>query len=80
VTQEDVCVVLEVFLSQYFKLGRIFPFIISNNFMSNGHNADSADLKWLIFRGQRLSYRMQPFQMRISLLVSCIVIIKIIAS
>jgi hypothetical protein len=41
VTQGDVGVALEVLLSQYFKLGLRFPFIISNNSMSNGDSAES---------------------------------------
>jgi hypothetical protein len=41
VTQGDVGVALEVLLSQYFKLRLIFPFIITDNFMSNGESAES---------------------------------------
>jgi hypothetical protein len=41
VTEGDVGVALEVLLSQYFKLGLRFPFITSNNSMSNGDSAES---------------------------------------
>jgi hypothetical protein len=36
-----VGVALGVLLSQYFKFGPTFPFIITNNSMSNGHSSDS---------------------------------------
>jgi hypothetical protein len=35
-------VALEVLLSQYFKLGLAFPFIINNNSITNGNNCESA--------------------------------------
>jgi hypothetical protein len=35
-------VALEVLLSQYFKLGLTFPFIINNNSITNGNNDESA--------------------------------------
>lgn len=41
VTQGDVGVALEVLLSQYFRLGLKFPFIISNSSMSNGDSTES---------------------------------------
>jgi hypothetical protein len=41
VTQGDVGVALEVLLSQYFKLGLTFPFIINNNSMSTGNSGES---------------------------------------
>jgi ATP-dependent RNA helicase DHX57 len=41
VTQGDVGVALEVLLSQYFKLGLAFPFIISNNSINNGDSGES---------------------------------------
>lgn len=41
-THGDVGVALEVLLSQYFKLGLKFPFIINNNSITNGNNGESA--------------------------------------
>ncbi|GFG32216.1 hypothetical protein Cfor_02033 [Coptotermes formosanus] len=41
-THGDVGVALEVLLSQYFKLGLTFPFIINNNSITNGNNDESA--------------------------------------
>lgn len=41
-TRGDVGVALEVLLSQYFKLGLKFPFIINNNSITNGNNGESA--------------------------------------
>jgi hypothetical protein len=40
VTQGDVGVALEVLLSQYFKLGLTFPFIMSNNSIRNGDTGE----------------------------------------
>jgi RWD domain. len=45
-THGDVGVALEVLLSQYFKLGLTFPFIINNNSITNGNNSDSATNHW----------------------------------
>jgi hypothetical protein len=41
VTQGDVGVALEVLLSQYFELGLTFPFIMSNNAISNSDSGES---------------------------------------
>jgi len=41
-THGDVGVALEVLLSQYFKLGLKFPFILNNNSITNGNNFESA--------------------------------------
>jgi hypothetical protein len=41
VTQGNVDVALEVLLSQYFKLGLAFPFIKSNDSISNGDSSES---------------------------------------